>query len=109
MRSEKFFKHISSYPLSTNLDSGGTEGIKKIDLMIKDDPKQHMYNEESPYHIVNRYNTFKQTPLYVAAKYGHLDVIQFLLRRNANPHIYSLAAPNEYESILEVSVRWSHV
>ena len=27
----------------------------------------------------------------------------------ANPHFYSLAAPNEYESILDVAVRWSHV
>ena len=77
--------------------------------MIEEDPKKHMYESDSPYHIVNKCNGFKQTPLYVAAKYGHLDVIQFLLRQGANPHFYSLVQPDEFESILEVSVRWSHV
>lgn len=43
--------------------------------MIEKDPKRYMYSPDSPYHILNRVNAFKQTPLYVAAKYGHLDVL----------------------------------
>lgn len=43
--------------------------------MISKDPKQHMYEVDSIYHILNRRNAQKQTPLYVAAKHGHLDVI----------------------------------
>ena len=55
--------------------SGGSDVIRKIEKMIEKDPKRYMYSTDSPYHILNRVNAFKQTPLYVAAKYGHLDVL----------------------------------
>ena len=54
--------------------------------MIIEDPKRHMYNADSKFHVLNRKNAQKQSPLYVAAKHGHLDVIQFLLEQGANPH-----------------------
>jgi ankyrin repeat protein len=45
----------------------------------------------------------------VAAKHGHLDVIEFLIERGANPHIRSYVSHKEKENLLEVSIRWSHV
>ncbi|CDW89741.1 UNKNOWN [Stylonychia lemnae] len=45
LRCEKFFKYISI---------GGQDGIQRIDKMINDDPKKHMHNIESNYHILNR-------------------------------------------------------
>jgi ankyrin repeat protein len=53
--------------------------IQKIQKMIDEDPKRHMYNIDSVNHILNRKNAQKQTPLYVASKHGHLDVVQYLL------------------------------
>jgi Ankyrin repeats (many copies) len=47
--------------------------------MIENDPKRHMYSKESMYHIVNRWNTHRQSPLYVAAKHGHLDMVHYLI------------------------------
>ncbi len=77
--------------------------------MIEDDPKKHMYDVDSAYHILNRWNTHRQTPLYVAAKHGHIDMLNFLLTSGADPKLPSLVSHTEQESILEVSVRWSHV
>mmetsp|Transcript_5241 Transcript_5241/g.4832 ORF Transcript_5241/g.4832 Transcript_5241/m.4832 type:complete len:161 (+) Transcript_5241:1521-2003(+) len=77
--------------------------------MIQEDPKQHMFSPDSKYHIVNRPNSLKQTPLYVAAKHGHLDMVKFLLSRGANPHILSFVSSMEQESVLEVSARWNHL
>lgn len=39
--------------------SGGQEGINKIQHMIDQDPKKHMYEIDSPYHILNRWNTHR--------------------------------------------------
>ena len=77
--------------------------------MLENDPKKHMYDIDSPYHILNRFNTHGQSPLYVAAKHGHLDMIIFLIKQGADPRVPSIIENEESESILEVSVRWSHV
>ncbi len=77
--------------------------------MINDDPRRHMFNSDSPYHILNRHNTNMQNPLYVAAKHGHLDVVGFLVSAGADAKQRSVIEKSEDESILEVSVRWSHV
>lgn len=58
-----------------NPSRGGSEGIRHVKGMIESDPKRHMYSVTSPYHILNRWNTHRQSPLYVAAKNGHLDMI----------------------------------
>lgn len=68
-----------------------------------------MYSKENKYHILNCKNSLKQTPLYVASKHGHLDVIKFLLEKGANPHLKSKIDKHEFETILEVCVRWHHI
>ena len=45
----------------------------------------------------------------MAAKHGHLDVMQFLISRAANPHIRSYIGTKEKENLLEVSIRWDHI
>ena len=77
--------------------------------MIQNDPKRHMFSIDNKHHILNNKNSSNQTPLYVGAKNGHLDVVQFLLERGANPHIKSYVSVNEKESLLDVSIRWSHI
>ncbi len=68
-----------------------------------------MYGLDSPYHILNRWNTHRQSPLYVAAKHGRLDVMVFLIGLGADPKMPSMVSKRESESVLEDSVRWSHV
>ena len=58
MRAEKFFKYISMYrSFFFIIYSGGQEGIAKVKQMLDDDPKKHMYDIDSHYHILNRWNT----------------------------------------------------
>lgn len=83
--------------------------MEKVKDMIENDPKKHMYDIDSPYHILNRLNTHGQSPLYVAAKHGHLDMMILLIKLGADPKIPSILENDELETILEVSVRWSHV
>ncbi len=45
----------------------------------------------------------------MAAKHGHLDMMIFLIKLGADPKIPSIIDDDELETILEVSVRWSHV
>ncbi len=58
---------------------GGQKSIERIQEMIDSDPKKHMFSTDSKYHILNRPNFQKQTPLYLAAKHGHLDVVEYLV------------------------------
>lgn len=110
MRTEKFFKYISmSDTYAKILCSGGQEGIARVKKMLDSDPKKHMYDIDSRYHILNRWNTQRQSPLYLAAKHGHLDMMTFLLDIGADPKFPSLVSRIEQETILDVSVRWSHV
>eukprot|EP00347_Sterkiella_histriomuscorum_P004515 403360168 len=59
--------------------------------------------------IINRLNNQRKTPLYVACSHGNLDVVQFLLNNNADPYKLSQAGNYEWESVLQVTARWSHV
>ena len=68
-----------------------------------------MYDIDSHYHILNRWNTHRQSPLYIAAKHGHLDMMTFILDKGADPKFPSLVSRIEQETILDVSVRWSHL
>ena len=43
--------------------------------MIDEDPNSNFYKKSDPRHILNFKNTFNQTPLYIAAKYGNLEVV----------------------------------
>lgn len=48
-----------------------------------------MLESSDPNHLLNRKNVFGQTPMYIAAKNGNIDVIIFLFSKNANPDILS--------------------
>lgn len=44
----------------------------------------------------------------MACKNGHIDTVKLLLKNGANPFLLSMVEKSEYESVLEVSGRWSH-
>jgi ankyrin repeat protein len=44
---------------------------------------------KDPNHLINRKNSFGQTPLYLAAKNGNLEVIELLMAKQVNSHIIS--------------------
>ena len=62
--------------------------------------KKHMYNKESPKFILNTKNFFGQTPLYVAAKNGNLNIVKLLIEEGCNPFIKSATDLNSEESNL---------
>lgn len=48
-----------------------------------------MLEPSDPSHLLNHKNHFGQTPMYIAAKNGNLDVIKLLLSYKANYNIES--------------------
>ena len=49
-----------------------------------------------------------QTPIYVGCRNGNLKIVQLLLDQQADPHILSEVDDEEYETALQVAVRWDH-
>eukprot|EP00347_Sterkiella_histriomuscorum_P001505 403371776 len=97
---DKFFELIST---------GGEHSLQKILKELEDDPKKHIYDLKDPNHLINKYNRVSKTPLYVACQHGNLDVVQLLLEQQADPFILSKAGHKEWESLLQVTARWSHI
>lgn len=75
---------------------------------IKNDVKKHMWNKTDPHHLLNSKNVYGQTPLYVACKYGNLNIVKLLLEKGASPDIKSLVDEYNEESNLQVAARWKH-
>jgi ankyrin repeat protein len=44
------------------------------------------------------------TPLLIASKHGHMDIIKLLLKYNCNPYIFN----NDNESSCMVAYQWGH-
>jgi ankyrin repeat protein len=66
---------------------------------------------------MNRQNSKEETPLYLAAKNGNLDVVKFLVKRHANMNLTSkvliictevhfIKRGNEKRTPLEIAIRW---
>ena len=67
-----------------------------------------LFDSENENHIINRKNLRGQTPLYVAAQNGNINILSYLIKRGANPYILSDVDYHNKESIIDVSCRWSH-
>ena len=67
---DKFFELIAI---------GGHEELRKVKEHIENDPKRYIFAKSDIRNIVNKFNRFKQTPLYVACKHGNLKMIELLL------------------------------
>lgn len=48
-----------------------------------------MLERDDPAFILNTLNSQGQTPMYIAAKNGNLNIVQFLIENKANPLIES--------------------
>lgn len=79
---------------------GGEREIALLKQELENDPKKFIFDNSDPNHIVNRPNRFHQNPLYVACKYGNLEMVKFLINMKANPHILSNTSSKEKESVL---------
>ena len=49
-------------------------------VFIDKDPKANFYEKSDENHLINRRNFLGQTPLYMGAKHGNLQVVVFLLK-----------------------------
>ncbi|CDW79759.1 UNKNOWN [Stylonychia lemnae] len=101
---------IRTIMLIKRTDTKNLEDPLKTDIL--NDPRRHIRAINDPDHLVNKKNENGQTPLYVAAKNGHLRVIQFFIEEGANPHLLSIITSSneekqkkiERESILDVAI-----
>ncbi|CAD8111944.1 unnamed protein product [Paramecium primaurelia] len=80
----------------------------RIEEILNKDPKKYFYDQKSEYSLVNKKNQKGLTPLYVAAKQGHLEICQILIEKGANPQI-SVTINGIEETPLEVAQRWRHL
>lgn len=95
--------------LFTCVERGSPEDLLTIQKELSDDPYRYLRCGSHPFSLVNkRHIATNQTPLYVAAKNGNLDVVRLLVEQGADHLITSLVEGAE-ETALEVSSRWGHV
>lgn len=86
---------------------GSLEDIEIILQDIKNDPFYCLKYESHPFALVNKRNSYGQTPLYVACKNGNFELVNKLLAFKAD-HRMTVEVDGELESCLEVAVRWMH-
>ena len=83
---------------------GGPKHIQIMRQMIKNDPRKlnflidwlrnitcirFVFDNEDPYHLLNRPNESGHRPLYIAAKHGNLEVVKLLIENKVNPTLTS--------------------
>lgn len=89
------------------LTVGGANDLEEIKKELDADPRRFMVSKSSSRSLVN--NLIEgQTPLYIASKNGHRDVIHFLLNQGADHLALSICDENQ-ETCLEVAVRWHYI
>ena len=65
---------------------GGNEALESIKKELDSDPKRHIWDIKDPDHLINRWGWSGQTPMYVACKNGHLEIVHHLMSRGADSH-----------------------
>lgn len=58
-----------------------------------------MVDRHDATHVLNKHNKFGQNPLYLASKFGNLNVIKFLLEQQADPHLRSNVKENFFQGL----------
>lgn len=88
------------------LTAGGADDLNELQREIDTDPRRFMVSRSDSRSLINGLIE-GQTPLYIAAKNGHRDVVRFLLRHGADFLALSLC-DDAQETCLEVAVRWHY-
>jgi hypothetical protein len=91
----------------TALMNGGALNLAAIQRDLRADPRRFMIVQSSSRSLVNSLIE-GQTPLYIAAKNGYRDVVDFLLASGAD-HLALSRCDKTQETCLEVAVRWHYV
>jgi len=90
------------------IERGMDVDLEFIKNMIENDPKKYLYDNLDPERLCNKQSIDGQTPLYIACKNGHLEIVKMLLSYNANYEQMSQVDRSTEESSLDVAVRWNH-
>jgi len=61
--------------------------------LIERDPKKFMIEPNDPQHLLNKTNSQGWSPLYIAAKYGNLNVVKLLIENKANSQLKCRVKP----------------
>jgi hypothetical protein len=91
------------------LQIASTLDLTRIRATLMNDPKENFYDAESPFRLANKPNHKGYTPLYIACKNGHLELVKLLIEFKANPYQLCKISPKEKESVLIVAARWGHI
>jgi ankyrin repeat protein len=89
------------------LTEGGAEDLEALQREIAADPRRFMSAGTNSRSLVNALIE-GQTPLYIAAKNGHREVVHFLLVNGADFQTLS-DFDSAQETCLEVAVRWHYI
>ncbi|CAD8194203.1 unnamed protein product [Paramecium octaurelia] len=92
--------------LFTSIEKGHSSNI--IEEILNKDPKKYFYDHKSEFCLVNKKNQKGLTPLYVAAKLGHLEICRILIEKGANPQT-TVSINGIEDTPLEVAQRWRHL
>jgi hypothetical protein len=68
------------------LQIASKKDLVNIRATLMKDPKENYYDAESPHRLANKPNYKGYTPLYIACKNGHLELVRLLIEFKANPY-----------------------
>jgi len=103
---DKFRDHTAFFEL---LENAGKKELVTIKRVLSSDPKENLYDSESPDRLANKPNFRGYSPLYIACKNGNSELMKLLLEFKANPFQLCRVSPKQKESILLVAARWGHL
>jgi len=71
--------------------------------------ERYMFDNNHPNFLFNQpLSVTKKTLFYTACQEGNYAVVEYFLHKNLLPSIKSMSDDNEFETCLEVPVRWNY-
>ncbi len=83
--------------------------MSNINRLFSKNPDGFAKDENDPSHFYNIPLSNGKTLLYVACQEGKYDIVEFFLDKRLNAFVKSKVNENEYESCLQVSIRWNYL
>lgn len=89
---------------------GSRDYKKDLDEIFYCNKERHLFNPNDQNFLFNQpFSDNKKNLLYIACQEGNFEIVNYFISKNLNPNLKSKTDDNEYETCLQVAVRWNYV